>query len=124
MTGGAPFNYLVSVAVVAVPRVGIRLGRLVDNRGLGGEDHPRDRRGVEHLGPRELDRIDDTVGYQVAVGQRRRVQSAALRQFDDQRLQRWSRATSASVWRYPNGHQEGSCKTRQSSTPRWTPVPA
>jgi predicted Zn-dependent protease with MMP-like domain len=54
---------MVTVAVVFFLR------GFVNYRRLGGEDHPRDRRGVEHRGPGDLDWVDDAVGYRIAVGQ-------------------------------------------------------
>jgi len=63
---------LVAVAIV--------LGRLFDNRGLGGEHHARHRRGVEHRGPGHLDGVDDAIGGHVTVGQRGRVEAVTGRQ--------------------------------------------
>ena len=52
---------------VAVGREGLLLLRLLDHQGLGGQQHGGDRRGVLHGGPGHLHRVDDALGYQVAV---------------------------------------------------------
>lgn len=63
------FRTAYSVMVMTVAVVVGLLGRLVDNRRLGGEHHPRHRGRVEHRRAGHLDRVDDAVGDQVAVAE-------------------------------------------------------
>ena len=58
---------MVPVAVTMAVTVVGRLRRLVDNRGLCGQDHPRHRRRVDDRRPGHLDGVDDAVGDQVEV---------------------------------------------------------
>src|ERR1700712_904026 len=59
-------DYLVRVPMAMPVAMSVvdGIGGLVHDRGLGGQDHPGDRRRVEHCGPRDLDRGDDAVGEQ------------------------------------------------------------
>src|SRR5687767_8549539 len=60
---------VVTVYSVRVTGVGVFLfGRLVDDERLGGEQHRGDRRGVGQRGARHLDRVEDALGDEVAVG--------------------------------------------------------
>ncbi len=54
------------------------VGRLLDDGALRRENHPRNGRRVDDRRTRHLDRIHDTVGEQVAVGQSRGVEAVAL----------------------------------------------
>src|SRR5918992_527551 len=61
----AGFSVPVSVAVAAARGL-FRFG-LFDHENLGGEQHPRDGRGVADRRPGDLHRVDDTLGDEVAV---------------------------------------------------------
>src|ERR1700722_19474491 len=59
---------LVAVAVaVAVVSASLVLFRLLDDEGFSRQEHAGDGGGVLHRGAGDLDRVDDALGYQVAV---------------------------------------------------------
>ena len=72
----------VAVVTVAVAVV-FCLGGLFHDRRLGRENHPRDRRRVQHRRAGDLDGVNDAVGNQIAVGQRGGVETVAGRQLGD-----------------------------------------
>ena len=102
--GGASYaDCLVRVAVVDRGRGRAALfGRLLHDRGLGREDHPRHRRCVEHRRASHLHRVDDAVGEQVAVFERRRVEALSCGQLatpcsprPSRPARRWWRSSTA-----------------------------
>src|SRR6266508_564839 len=64
---GRAGSVAVPVAVTVTGRLGLFLFRLVDDQGLGRQQHAGDRAGVDQRGTGDLDRVEDALGDQVAV---------------------------------------------------------
>src|ERR1700722_14193162 len=60
-------NGLVRVPVAVTVLGRLVVSRLLDDQGLGREQHAGDGSGILHRGTSDLDRVDDALGDQVAV---------------------------------------------------------
>ena len=62
------------MVVMAMAVVILFVAYFLDDRRLSGQHHPSHRRRIQNRGPRDLDRVDDAVGDQVAIAESLRVQ--------------------------------------------------